>query len=949
MATATRAIEGDSVAAWESRWKTRLGQDSTDRAALFGLATLNRLRYAYPDAERLYHRVLLGQDSLAADPLGAYALLGLAQGLDAQGLSEKAKAALERARAAARRVGDPAAEGEALLVVSLQRAFGEGIESGLVTLDTVERLVPETRYDVHAERLRQRAALRGILGRPEARADAGQALQLARQSGYQRLVGQALKSLAQLLQFEGKRDSSIVVLLQAEEWYRRGHDRAQLSTTLLWHVNALLGQGDLGKANELVHQALAEAQAAHNQFAVAAAYTAAGAIATSLNDYAAASDALDRSIALFRSLGDPVGEMKARDYLAVTALAMGDLSAARKQTLEVLAWYQRTGEAQIEFSAHRNLAIIAMHEGDWAAAQKALDAAHALARRMNRPLWTSELHYDDARLALFRGDLPSAERSLTRFLATLDSSQHVFRHDARVRLADIYARRGDIQRAEREAMQAWDELERWRATLSDEELRVLAFQASPTEMNDRDAEVVRVISDLATRGRADAAFALAERRRARELADQLAQATALDQSDTLRLAPVTSERSTPAMTAPQAASHIPDDSTAILEYVTGSLGAPTTLFLLRRGSGNDLQVLTLAPADSLEARIARFEALIQSGMESDGVAASLGNALLAPAVARLDATIRRLVIIPDGPLHRLPFDALRLRDGRYAAERYAISTAPSAKVLVSLWLHHPSGRPMRLLAFGDPAFESKRQPALPRLRRSAGEARFVARYSPKSEVRLRGEASAAFLKGSDLTPFRVVHFATHTLVDEHTAARTALVLAPSKGESGFVGPDELARLRLDADMVVLSSCRSAGGVVINGEGVQGLIAPLFRAGARSVVATQWEVGDREAVSLVQALYRHLAQKRPVGEALRLAKLDAIRAKRSPHEWAAFTLVGDPLVQVPLRAPAWWQLSRLLTGLVALSAGLVLFYLLRIRRARREEARREPGVASRTHH
>jgi len=255
---------------------------------------------------------------------------------------------------------------------------------------------------------------------------------------------------------------------------------------------------------------------------------------------------------------------------------------------------------------------------------------------------------------------------------------------------------------------------------------------------------------------------------------------------------------------------------------------------------------------------------------------------------------------------------------------------------------------MRLLAFGDPASESKRGPGLPRLRRSAGEARFVAQYSPTSEVRLREEASAAYLKRADLRPFRVVHFATHTLVDEHTAARTALVLAPGNGESGLVGPDELARLRLDADMVVLSSCRSAGGVVINGEGVQGLIAPLFRAGARSVVATQWEVGDKEATRFIQALYRHLAKNRPVGEALRLAKLDAVRAKRSPHEWAAFTVVGDPLVRVPLRAPAGWRRPGLLIALVALSAALVLFYLLRIRRARREEATWEPGVASRTH-
>lgn len=224
----------------------------------------------------------------------------------------------------------------------------------------------------------------------------------------------------------------------------------------------------------------------------------------------------------------------------------------------------------------------------------------------------------------------------------------------------------------------------------------------------------------------------------------------------------------------------------------------------------------------------------------------------------------------------------------------------------------------------------------------------MADYSPSAEVRLREAASAAYLKRADLTPFRVLHFATHTLVDEHTAARTALVLAPGNGESGLVGPDQLARLHLNADLVVLSSCRSGGGTVVNGEGIQGLVAPLFQAGARSVVATQWEIGDRGAVRLIESLYRHLAEHRTVGDALRLAKLDAIRAKSPPHEWAAFMVVGDPLVRVPLRTPPWWHRSWLTPTLVLAGALLLGVYWLRTRRGRRAELSSAPGVTSRTH-
>jgi hypothetical protein len=118
-----------------------------------------------------------------------------------------------------------------------------------------------------------------------------------------------------------------------------------------------------------------------------------------------------------------------------------------------------------------------------------------------------------------------------------------------------------------------------------------------------------------------------------------------------------------------------------------------------------------------------------------------------------------------------------------------------------------------------------------------------------------------------------------------------------------LSPADISALRLHADLVVLSACRTAGGLMVTGEGLQGLTAPLLEAGARSVIATQWRIGDRSTVRLVHDLYDALARGAPVGDALRAAKLAAIRRGAPASEWASFTVVGDPLVTIPLRAPA----------------------------------------------
>jgi CHAT domain-containing protein len=154
-----------------------------------------------------------------------------------------------------------------------------------------------------------------------------------------------------------------------------------------------------------------------------------------------------------------------------------------------------------------------------------------------------------------------------------------------------------------------------------------------------------------------------------------------------------------------------------------------------------------------------------------------------------------------------------------------------------------------------------------------------------------------------------------------------------------VGVGDLAALDLDADLVVLSACRSARGKVVAGEGIQGLTTSLLQAGARAVVATSWQVGDRAAVPLVDAFYRHLAAGLPAAEALRTAKREAIARGDSPREWAAFALLGDPFVTVELRVPEPGTDQRW-GGAVAVLAALaaVALYWLRTRRRRISETR-----------
>jgi CHAT domain-containing protein len=182
---------------------------------------------------------------------------------------------------------------------------------------------------------------------------------------------------------------------------------------------------------------------------------------------------------------------------------------------------------------------------------------------------------------------------------------------------------------------------------------------------------------------------------------------------------------------------------------------------------------------------------------------------------------------------------------------------------------------------------------------------------------------------------RVVHLATHTVIDERPGRGAAILLTPEGEDDGLLAPDEIARLADRADLTVLAACRTAlGGETGNTSSAadSGALASLtgafLAAGSRGVVATLWDVDDAATAAFMVQLYDRLGSGDPPALALRRAKL-RLRADprwNQPSLWAGYVLVGEPPPVAPRRW-GWLWVSGLALGIAAAAA----FVLLRRRR------------------
>lgn len=458
--------------------------------------------------------------------------------------------------------------------------------------------------------------------------------------------------------------------------------------------------------------------------------------------------------------------------------------------------------------------------------------------------------------------------------------------------------------------QSVDAIEAVRSTISFEAAKI-GFAG------DKQAVYGTLVGALAESGAWSEAFIIAERAKARAFVDLLAQKrdlgppTAAD--DKVRelfanaatpgaalglpsteegvrgIQIVASARAALTQVAPEAASLVTVQKVSIAD-IAARLSERETL-IDYYASGDDLFAFLLAgttvkgfklSAQDLDDDVRSFREAIE---RRDASVAERGRRLHDRLVRPLLGEIRgnQVIISPHGALHYLPFAALS--DGnKYFLDRFSARFIPSASALVYVKTDTPV-KPGKLLALGNPDLGNSRFD----LPNAQVEAINVAAMFPASRALVRAEATKTAIKELG-NGFSILHFATHGKFDTDAPLSSGLFLAKGSEPDGVLTVSDLYSLRWDTDLVTLSACETGLGKIANGDDVIGLTRGFLYAGARSIVASLWQVDDAATERLMMSFYRNL-EKHDKHEALRLAQIETRASYPQPMYWAAFQVVG----------------------------------------------------------
>jgi CHAT domain-containing protein/tetratricopeptide (TPR) repeat protein len=372
------------------------------------------------------------------------------------------------------------------------------------------------------------------------------------------------------------------------------------------------------------------------------------------------------------------------------------------------------------------------------------------------------------------------------------------------------------------------------------------------------------------------------------------------------------------ITLSEAATLIPDSKTALLEFVVSD--DQTYLFILTKNASQSAPDLKVYTIDIKQKELAKLcsdfrQRLADRRISYQDIAAKLYNLLLKPVRTQLMGKTN-WVIIPDGVLWELPFQALQPARNHFLIEDCAISYAPSLTVLQKMVKAGKRNTMLTntLLAVGNPiigtetstrvktVFMDEQLLPLPDAERQVKLLQKL--YTPSRSIVYIGQQAGEAKVKAEAGNSRILHLATHGILNDASPMYSQIVLAHNEAdtnEDGLLEAWEIMNLELNADLVVLSACETARGKLGAGEGMIGLAWAFFVAGSPATVVSQWKVESVSTTELMVAFHKNLQTatdrqnpKMTKAEAMRRAALKLLKTQdyRHPFYWAAFVIIGD---------------------------------------------------------
>ena len=785
----------------------------------------------------------------------------------------------------------------------------------------------------------QIGAIYRLLGEPQKALDHfAQSLVLYRAVGDRRNEATVLNNMGTVYSLVGEPQKAFYYFDQALPLVRVVHDRRVQAATLTNIGNVYNQLGQPRKALEHLDQALAIARANDDRRTEAGTLTHIGTAYSYLNEQTKAVEHFERALQLRVAVSDRQGE-------AITLNHFGHALGLWRQPRKALEYYEKAlpiwravGDRNGEAAALYGMARAESELGNLTAASANSEAALAIINTLRTKVASRYLR------ASYFASVQDVYKLHIDLLMRLHSGQPAAGFDvaawktyeqARARsLIDMLAE------ASADIRQGVDP-------------DLVARERSLQQMLNAEAErQMRLFG-----GQHSEESAAAVRRKIEELLTQLLEVEAELKARSPRYTALT-QPAPLGLTEIQTA--VTDDSTLLLEYSLGDERSYLWAVTATSFASYELPPRATIEAAALRCyelltarnRFVKFETadekrerVRQADAEYPNAATALSQMLLGPIVGQLAG--KRLLVVPDGALEYLPFAALTVPgQTRFVplVVQYEVTSIPSASTLAVLRRELEGRAPAEkvVAVFADPVFDKTDErvtgnvsrnagghhgapppgvaekiapdvdepansfdeaPALPRLPYTRQEAEAILALAPATgrKAALGFEANRTAAMSDDLSKFRMIHFATHSFLDSMHPELSGIALSmldrQGRTQDGYLRAHEVFNLKLAAELVVLSGCRTGLGKEIKGEGLYGMTRGFMYAGSKRVIVSLWDVQDQATARLMTDFYRGLlGPKRPqTAAALRAAQIAIWREQRwqAPYYWAGFVLQGAP--------------------------------------------------------